>query len=80
MKEGKIFEYHWVSPGTLLTFTCDVLASRYNGYAPSVGFIESRQAVAEYCQHQAYSERYEITAKDVILCSGCSCSLVGLFM
>ena len=35
----------------------------YNGYGPSVGFIESRQAVAEYSQHQAYSENYEITAK-----------------
>jgi len=43
---------------------------RYNGYGPSVGFVESRQAVAEYSQHQG-----KVSAKDVILCSGCSCSL-----
>ncbi|CRK96860.1 CLUMA_CG009926, isoform A [Clunio marinus] len=42
----------------------------YNGYGPSVGFIEARQAVAEYSQHQG-----DISASDVILCSGCSCAL-----
>lgn len=42
----------------------------YNGYGPSVGFIESRQAVAEYSRHQG-----KVTSNDVILCSGCSCSL-----
>lgn len=36
----------------------------FNGYAPSVGFIEARQAVAEYSAHQAIKGR-EITAKDV---------------
>lgn len=45
----------------------------FNGYGPSVGFIESRQAVADYSQHQAFYS--EITPDDVILCSGCSCSL-----
>ena len=40
----------------------------FNGYGPSVGFIESRQAVADYSQHQAYYS--EIKAADVILCSG----------
>lgn len=45
----------------------------FNGYGPSVGFVESRQAVADYSQHQAL--RAEITPNDVILCSGCSCSL-----
>lgn len=40
----------------------------FNGYGPSVGFIESRQAVADYSQHQAYYS--EVTANDVILCSG----------
>lgn len=42
----------------------------YNGYGPAVGFIEAREAVAEYSRHQG-----NISAKDVILCSGCSCSL-----
>lgn len=42
----------------------------FNGYGPAVGFIEARQAVAEYSQHQG-----DVEAKDVILCSGCSCSL-----
>lgn len=46
----------------------------FNGYAPSVGFVEARQAVAEYSAHQVIKGR-EISAKDVILCSGCSCSL-----
>lgn len=45
-------------------------SGNYNGYAPAVGFLESREAVAEYSQHQG-----KISAKDVILCSGCSCSL-----
>lgn len=42
----------------------------YNGYGPSVGFIEAREAVAEYSQHQG-----DVEANDVILCSGCSCAL-----
>lgn len=42
----------------------------FNGYGPAVGFLEARQAVAEYSQHQG-----DISAKDVILCSGCSCAL-----
>ncbi|KAG5684610.1 hypothetical protein PVAND_013835 [Polypedilum vanderplanki] len=45
----------------------------FNGYAPSVGFIEAREAVAEYSAHQGVIK--EISAKDVILCSGCSCAL-----
>lgn len=43
----------------------------YNGYGPAVGFIEARQAVANYSLHQGE----DITANDVILCSGCSCAL-----
>lgn len=42
----------------------------YNGYGPSVGFVESREAVAKYSRHQG-----KVSASDVILCSGCSCSL-----
>lgn len=36
----------------------------FNGYAPSVGFIEARQAVADYSAHQVIKGR-EINAKDV---------------
>merc|ERR1711936_1439543 len=42
-----------------------------NGYGPSTGFVEARQAVAEYVSVPGA----EITADDVILCSGCSCAL-----
>ena len=38
----------------------------FNGYAPSVGFIEARQAVAEYSSHQVIKGR-QITANDVSL-------------
>lgn len=41
-----------------------------NGYGPSTGFPEARQAVAEYVSHQG-----AVTPNDVILCSGCSCAL-----
>lgn len=41
-----------------------------NGYGPSTGFSKARQAVAEYVSHQG-----DVTENDVILCSGCSCSL-----
>ena len=42
-----------------------------NGYGPSTGFLESRQAVAEHVSVPGG----EVTADDVILCSGCSCAL-----
>lgn len=45
-------------------------AGNSNGYGPSTGFLAAREAVAEYVAHQG-----EVTANDVILCSGCSCSL-----
>jgi tyrosine aminotransferase len=48
-----------------------VSSGEYNGYGPSTGFIEARAAVAEYSAHQ----RENISTNDVILCSGCSCSL-----
>lgn len=47
-----------------------VESGEYNGYAPSTGFIEPRRAVAKYVAHQG-----EVTANDIILCSGCSSSL-----
>ena len=38
-----------------------------NGYGPSTGFVEARQAVADYVSVPSA----RITADDVILCSGC---------
>ena len=43
----------------------------HNGYGPSTGFVESRQAVADHVTVPGG----EVTADDVILCSGCSCAL-----
>jgi len=43
----------------------------HNGYGPSTGFVESRQAVADHISVPGG----EVTADDVILCSGCSCAL-----
>merc|ERR1712045_177964 len=45
-----------------------VNSGKCNGYGPSTGFLESRKAVAEHIGDN-------LTADDVILCSGCSCSL-----
>lgn len=42
----------------------------HNGYGPSTGFPQARQAVADYVAHQG-----DVTANDVILCSGASCAL-----
>nr|CAD7588082.1 unnamed protein product [Timema genevievae] len=44
---------------------------RYNGYAPSVGYIEAREAVARYSS----SVDVTVDPKDVLLCSGCSGAL-----
>ncbi|XP_055597907.1 tyrosine aminotransferase [Uranotaenia lowii] len=41
-----------------------------NGYGPAAGFLDARQAVAEYVAHQG-----DVSANDVILCSGCSSAL-----
>ena len=46
-------------------------SGKHNGYGPSTGFVESRKAVAEHVSCPGA----EITHDDVILCSGCSCSL-----
>jgi len=43
----------------------------HNGYGPSTGFVESRQAVADHVSVPGG----EVTADDIILCSGCSCAL-----
>ncbi|KDR15584.1 tyrosine aminotransferase isoform X2 [Zootermopsis nevadensis] len=43
---------------------------RYNGYAPSTGYQEARDAVAQYS-----SEGVTVNPQDVVLCSGCSCAL-----
>lgn len=44
---------------------------KYNGYAPSTGIVEARAAVAKYCSVPGL----ELEAKDIVLCSGCSCAL-----
>lgn len=38
--------------------------NHFNGYAPSVGYTEARQAVADYSAHQVIKGR-GITANDV---------------
>ncbi|CAG5097249.1 Similar to Tat: Tyrosine aminotransferase (Mus musculus) [Cotesia congregata] len=48
-----------------------VASFEFNGYAPSTGHQIAREAVAEYCS----TENLKVEAKDVILCSGCSCAL-----
>ncbi|XP_012226031.1 tyrosine aminotransferase [Linepithema humile] len=48
-----------------------VASQLYNGYAPSTGHQRAREAVAEYSSN----EFVKVDAKDVILCSGCSCAL-----
>ncbi|XP_015112413.1 tyrosine aminotransferase [Diachasma alloeum] len=48
-----------------------VASQAYNGYAPSTGYIEAREAVAEYSSN----EFLKVDPQDVILCSGCSCAL-----
>lgn len=45
-----------------------IQSGKCNGYAPSTGYVEARKAVAEHIGDN-------ITSDDVILCSGCSCSL-----
>ncbi|XP_043681568.1 tyrosine aminotransferase isoform X2 [Vespula pensylvanica] len=48
-----------------------IASQMYNGYAPSTGYEKAREAVAEY----GSSDFVKVEAKDVILCSGCSCAL-----
>ncbi|XP_005815563.1 tyrosine aminotransferase [Xiphophorus maculatus] len=43
-------------------------SQRFNGYAPSVGYLRSRQAVANFCSRP----EAPLEAEDVILTSGCS--------
>lgn len=47
-------------------------SGKYNGYGPSTGFVESREAVAKYVSVPGV---VELEAKDIILCSGCSCAI-----
>ncbi|XP_066978424.1 tyrosine aminotransferase-like isoform X7 [Macrobrachium rosenbergii] len=49
-----------------------IRSGKYNGYGPSTGFVEAREAVAKYC---SVPDVAELEAKDIILCSGCSCSI-----
>ncbi|XP_056908354.1 tyrosine aminotransferase isoform X2 [Takifugu flavidus] len=43
-------------------------SQQYNGYAPSIGYLKSRQALANFYS----SPEAPLTAEDVILTSGCS--------
>ncbi|KAK8391406.1 hypothetical protein O3P69_017176 [Scylla paramamosain] len=43
-----------------------------NGYVSSTGTEAARAAVAKYC---SVEDKLELQAKDVVLCSGCSCAL-----
>lgn len=49
-----------------------IRSGKYNGYGPSTGFVESREAVAKYVSVPGV---VELEAKDIILCSGCSCAI-----
>lgn len=44
---------------------------KFNGYAPCIGYLDAREAIAKYISQSG--ERVE--AKDVIICSGCSQAL-----
>jgi len=48
-----------------------VKSGKNNGYGPSTGSVEARKAVAKHVSVPGA----EISHEDVILCSGCSCSL-----
>jgi len=60
------------APDVALKAVKDSLDSgEYNGYAPSSGYQQSRQAIADHIG-EGWNN---ITADDVIICSGCSCAL-----
>ncbi|XP_017767914.1 PREDICTED: tyrosine aminotransferase [Nicrophorus vespilloides] len=59
------------SKETLNAIFHTIQTGKNNGYAPSVGYENSRNAVAEYMSKKGV----ELTAKDIILCSGCSSAL-----
>ena len=46
-------------------------SGEFNGYAPSSGYQQSRQAIADHIG-EGWNN---ITSDDVIICSGCSCAL-----
>ncbi|XP_041376310.1 tyrosine aminotransferase-like [Gigantopelta aegis] len=48
-----------------------VHSRKWNGYAPSIGYEVSREAVAKYVS----TPNATVEAKDIILCNGCSGSL-----
>jgi len=49
-----------------------IASGKRNGYAPSTGYPEAREAVAK---HINKNPNLSIKGEDVVLCSGCSCSL-----
>lgn len=49
-----------------------IQSGKFNGYGPCTGFGEAKEAVARYC---SIPGSLELDAKDIVLCSGCSCAL-----
>jgi len=66
-----VFKNLNVSPVVVDAVKDALLSGEYNGYAPSSGYVASRQAVADHIS----CGTNDITPDDVIICSGCSCSL-----
>lgn len=50
-----------------------VKSYNYNGYAPSTGYNEARQAIAKHVS--GTNMKFKVKAKDVVICSGCSHAL-----
>jgi len=59
------------SSNAITAITEALQSGKYNGYAPSSGYVESRQAIAEHVSCGGN----DIKAEDVIIVSGCSCAL-----
>lgn len=61
-----------VPPDEVIEAVVDSVRSmKFNGYAPSTGYEDARRSVANYVSVQGAT----VEAKDVVLCSGCSCAL-----
>lgn len=59
------------SPETTAAVIRVIEGGKHDGYAPSIGYESARAAIAEFSSRNGAN----YTAKDVVLCSGCSSSL-----
>lgn len=60
------------APQELLeSLKANITSGKYNGYAPSSGYLDARQAIAQ----QSSNDLSHIDASDVIITSGCSSAL-----